>query len=112
MYILCTYLILAILNKASAKGNAAGADEFLPLLVYTTIIANPKNILKDIRFIRQFRNPDKLVTETAYYLTHLESASVFIENMTDDDLTKTDGYKYKQQLIILEYKYQAILETV
>jgi hypothetical protein len=80
-------IIYSILNKASSEGHAAGADEFLPLLIYVVLKSNPPQMHSNIQFISRFRNPSKMITEAGYYFTHVESAIDFIENLDASKLT-------------------------
>lgn len=83
----CCTLIYSILNKAYAQGDPAGADEFLPLLIYVVLKSNPPQIHSNIQYISRFRNPSKMSTEMGYYFTHLVSAVTFIENIDASKLT-------------------------
>jgi hypothetical protein len=80
-------IIYSILNKASSEGHAAGADEFLPLLIYVVLKSNPPQMHSNIQYILRFRNPSKMITEAGYYFTHVESAIDFIENVNPSKLT-------------------------
>lgn len=79
-----------ILNKASAQGHPAGADEFLPLLIYTVIRANPPRLVSNMTFIQEFRRPTSQITETGYYLTHLISTTMFVETVEHSQLNVTE----------------------
>lgn len=83
----CCTLIYSILNKAYVQGDPAGADEFLPLLIYVVLKSNPPQIHSNIQYISRFRNPNKMGTEMGYYFTHLISAVTFIENIDASKLT-------------------------
>lgn len=53
------------------------ADDFLPLLIYAVIKANPPRFHSNIEFAAAFRHPSRLVGEDAYYVTALQSAKEF-----------------------------------
>lgn len=69
------------------KSGAKGADEFLPLMIYMLIKANPPQIYLNSLFIQKFRSASKLQAESSYYFTHLQGALAFVENMDDTNLT-------------------------
>eukprot|EP01122_Echinamoeba_exundans_P006543 TRINITY_DN1864_c0_g1_i2.p1 TRINITY_DN1864_c0_g1~~TRINITY_DN1864_c0_g1_i2.p1 ORF type:complete len:429 (-),score=103.88 TRINITY_DN1864_c0_g1_i2:168-1454(-) len=83
----CCKLIYGILNKASASGHPAGADDFLPLLIYVVLRANPPQMHSNLQYILKFRNPSKMISEAGYYFTHLESTIDFIEHLDASKLT-------------------------
>lgn len=100
--LLFSLTLLDILNKASAQGHPAGADEFLPLLIYTVIRANPPRLVSNMTFIQEFRRPTSQITETGtatslslltasgYYLTHLISTTMFVETVEHSQLNVTE----------------------
>jgi hypothetical protein len=57
-----------------------GADDLLPFLIFTVIRTAPKRMYSNIRYIQRFRRVSKLRAESAYFLTQLESAVVFVES--------------------------------
>lgn len=85
----CCKAIYAILNRAAQQGHipAAGADEFLPLLNYVVLKANPAQLHSNVQFILRFRAPNKMITEAGYYFTHLESTITWLENVNASMLT-------------------------
>jgi hypothetical protein len=73
-----------LINKAKVL---TGADEFLPLLIYTVIKSNPKNFYSNVEYITAFRAQSKMLTELGYYFTNIVSAVTFIQNIDHSHLT-------------------------
>ena len=80
----CCKVIYSMMNAATSTDNAdaAGADDFLPLLIYTVVHSGIDNLHSNIQFVRRYRHPDRMMTEPGYYFTNFESAVSFIENAT------------------------------
>lgn len=99
----CCTIIYTILNKAYLSGEPAGADEFLPILIYVTLKANPPQLHSNILYISNFRNPNKMSTELGYYFTHLLSTVAFIENLNASKLTiSEDEFNSKMKIQTVE----------
>ncbi|XP_004347671.2 hypothetical protein CAOG_04920 [Capsaspora owczarzaki ATCC 30864] len=81
----CCKTIYNVLQNA--EGAAAGADEFLPILIYVVLRANPVKLHSDLQYIQRFRHPDKLTSEPMYYFTNLVSAVAFIQQVTSAQLS-------------------------
>lgn len=52
----------------------AGADDFLPVLIYVVIHANPPQLASNLEYIQRFRMGSRMVSESAYFFTQLVSA--------------------------------------
>ena len=52
---------------------AVGADDLLPYIIYTLILAAPRHVYSNIRYIQRFRQPSQLYSEAVYFLTQLVS---------------------------------------
>ena len=80
------------------------ASDFLPMLIYVTLLANPKNLHANVlysiipfnhieltpleyRYIQRFRAPSRFRGEPAYFLTNVASALVFLENLRPNQLS-------------------------
>ena len=72
---------------ACASGEAAGADDFLPVLIYVTIRAGPERLESNLQYIQRFRRAPRLSGEGAYFYTNLVSAASFVETITADSLS-------------------------
>eukprot|EP01113_Clastostelium_recurvatum_P002677 TRINITY_DN11134_c0_g1_i1.p1 TRINITY_DN11134_c0_g1~~TRINITY_DN11134_c0_g1_i1.p1 ORF type:complete len:892 (-),score=240.99 TRINITY_DN11134_c0_g1_i1:1222-3897(-) len=88
----CCKVVYNLLSSPSSTGDgqpatAAGADEFLPLLIYVVLRANPPMLCSNMDYISHFRHSSKLITETGYYLTQLVSVIAFVNNIQPQSLT-------------------------
>nr|XP_029121848.1 vacuolar protein sorting-associated protein 9A isoform X3 [Elaeis guineensis] len=89
----CCRIINNLLLNISMSSNyvPAGADDFLPVLIYVTIKANPPQLHSNLKFIQLFRRNSKLVSEVEYYLTNLISAETFITNINASSLSMEES---------------------
>ncbi len=67
---------------AKTDGKPAGADDFLPHLIFVVIRANPPNLYSTVEYISRYRHPDKMAQEFGYYFTQLASVVPFLEGLT------------------------------
>ncbi|KAK1313463.1 Vacuolar protein sorting-associated protein 9A [Acorus calamus] len=71
----CKVISNLLLNASVASNdNPPGADEFLPVLIYVTIKANPPQLHSNLLYIQRYRGQSRLVSEAAYFFTNLLSA--------------------------------------
>lgn len=56
------------------RGVAAGADDFLPVLIYVVIHANPPQLASNLEYIQRFRMHSRMASESAYFFTQLVSS--------------------------------------
>ncbi|CAI5476409.1 unnamed protein product [Closterium sp. Yama58-4] len=71
-------------------GKPPGADDFLPVLIYVVVKANPPQLLSSILYIQRYRHSDRLVSEAAYFFTNLASAATFLESLSAAQLSLSD----------------------
>ncbi|KAM0950932.1 putative VPS9 domain, RABX5, catalytic core helical domain-containing protein [Dioscorea sansibarensis] len=85
----CCKVINNLLINASiaSKDNPPGADDFLPVLIYVTIKANPPQLYSNLLYIERYRRRSRLVSESAYFFTNIVSAESFIWNITAESLS-------------------------
>ncbi|KAF7076205.1 hypothetical protein CFC21_080895 [Triticum aestivum] len=84
----CQVINNLLLNVSMTNDRTpSGADEFLPILIYITIKANPPQLHSNLKFVQLFRRETKLVSEVEYYLTNLISAKMFIINVNGHSLS-------------------------
>ncbi|KAL2473597.1 Vacuolar protein sorting-associated protein 9A [Forsythia ovata] len=85
----CCKVINNLLINASIAANEdhPGADEFLPVLIYVTIKANPPQLHSNLLYIQRYRRQNRLVAESAYFFTNMLSVESFIMNITAQALS-------------------------
>ncbi|XP_022141647.1 vacuolar protein sorting-associated protein 9A-like [Momordica charantia] len=79
----CCKVISNLLINASVASNEnpPGADEFLPVLIYVIIKANPPQLHSNLLYIQRYRGQNRLTGEAAYFFTNVLSAESFISNI-------------------------------
>ncbi|XP_021748360.1 vacuolar protein sorting-associated protein 9A-like isoform X1 [Chenopodium quinoa] len=89
----CCKVITNLLHNAAVTANedTPGADEFLPVLIYVTIKANPPQLHLNLQYIQRYRRESRLVSETAYYFTNILSAVSFISNIDAQALSMDEN---------------------
>ncbi|KAG2306296.1 hypothetical protein Bca4012_084671 [Brassica carinata] len=88
----CKVINNLLLNASIASNeNTPGADEFLPVLIYVTIKANPPQLHSNLLYIQRYRRESKLVGEAAYFFTNILSAESFISNIDAKSLSMDEA---------------------
>ncbi|CAL9229706.1 unnamed protein product [Arabidopsis halleri] len=88
----CKVISNLLLNASIASNeNAPGADQFLPVLIYVTIKANPPQFHSNLLYIQRYRRQSKLVGEAAYLFTNILSAESFISNIDAESLSMDEA---------------------
>lgn len=85
----CSKTIFELLQVNPTGGNIVpvSADQFLPVLVFVVIQANPPMLPADMKYLTRFSNPRRLMSgETGYYFTNLCCALEFIEKASGASL--------------------------
>eukprot|EP00698_Gefionella_okellyi_P022839 TRINITY_DN7641_c0_g1_i1.p1 TRINITY_DN7641_c0_g1~~TRINITY_DN7641_c0_g1_i1.p1 ORF type:complete len:459 (-),score=91.57 TRINITY_DN7641_c0_g1_i1:10-1386(-) len=80
----CSKLLLNILSVANKA--AVGADDFFPCLIYVVIRANPPNLPSNLKYITDYRAPERISSEVEYYYMQLFTAVAFLESATAEQL--------------------------
>ncbi|XP_034675399.1 vacuolar protein sorting-associated protein 9A-like [Vitis riparia] len=85
----CCKVINNLLLNASIASNEdpPGADEFLPVLIYVTLKANPPQLHSNLLYILRYRRQSRMVAEAAYFFTNILSAESFISNINAESLS-------------------------
>lgn len=90
----CCRIIIYSLQEAK---SAAGADDFIPQLVYTMIRANPPSLHSNISYISRFCDSDVLIMENLCFYTHLVFCASFIEMLQASSL-KIDPEEFRKHM--------------
>uniref|UniRef100_A0A5B7AMT9 Vacuolar protein sorting-associated protein 9A n=2 Tax=Davidia involucrata TaxID=16924 RepID=A0A5B7AMT9_DAVIN len=95
----CCKVINNLLFNASIAANEdpPGADEFLPVLIYVTIKANPPQLHSNLLYIQRYRRQSRLVAEAAYLFTNMLSSESFILNI-DANALSMDESEFEQNM--------------
>ncbi|KAI3460621.1 hypothetical protein Pfo_017284 [Paulownia fortunei] len=95
----CCKVINNLLLNASIASNEdhPGADEFLPVLIYVTIKANPPQLHSNLSYIQRFRRQTRLVAEAAYFFTNMLSVESFITNI-DAKALSMDNVEFEKNM--------------
>lgn len=91
----CSKTIFELIQHGQPRGAnttiPASADQFLPVLVFVVIQANPPMLPADVKFLTRFSNPRRLMSgETGYYFTNLCCALEFIEKASGASLNLSE----------------------
>ncbi|GMK53703.1 hypothetical protein CspeluHIS016_0102890 [Cutaneotrichosporon spelunceum] len=92
----CCKVIFGLIRHA--MGNEAGADAFVPILIYVVLRASPDSMLSNVEYIQRFRNPEKLQGEAGYYLSSLQGAIAFIETMDASSLSNITQEEFESNV--------------
>merc|ERR1711974_405902 len=105
--------MVCILNSCRVIGNVlqknsdggSGADDFLPLLIWCLMRANPVALHSNVEYISYFRHPSRMQGEEGYFFMTFHSAVTFIRQITYESLLITEEEfeeKYKGAMAKLE----------
>ncbi|WVR09540.1 hypothetical protein IAU60_006609 [Kwoniella sp. DSM 27419] len=93
----CCKVIFGLIRNAYGA-EAAGADAFVPILIFVVLRANPDNMLSNIEYINRFRSASKLQGEAGYYLSSISGAIAFIETMDASSLSKITQEEFEKHV--------------
>ncbi|SPO41336.1 related to VPS9 (involved in vacuole trafficking) [Pseudozyma flocculosa] len=100
----CCKVIFGMIRHLSTEENA---DTFIPVLIFVVLKANPDNLISNVEYISRFRNPERLSSESGYYLSSLMGAIAFIETMDYTSLSNITQEEFERNV---EQAVQAIPE--
>lgn len=74
----CSKVIFGLIRHL---GRGEDADTFLPIFIFIVLRARPDHMISNVEYINRFRSPERLSSESGYYLSSLMGAISFIEGM-------------------------------
>ncbi|PWN54213.1 hypothetical protein IE53DRAFT_372628 [Violaceomyces palustris] len=90
----CCKVIFGLIRHLSSEENA---DTFIPILIFVVLKANPDNLISNVEYISRFRNPERLSSESGYYLSSLMGAIAFIETMDYASLSNISQEEFENR---------------
>lgn len=72
----CCRIINNLLHTGLAAGDGKGADDFLPILIFVTIHANPPKLASNLEYIQRYRMQSRMMAEAAYFFTQMVQHTV------------------------------------
>lgn len=78
-------ILFNILQKAD-KSQIHGADSFVPLVIFSVLHANPPYLHSNMKYISEYRDPNKMISESGYYFTVIQSAVYFWQHADPESL--------------------------
>lgn len=91
----CCKVIFGLIRHLGSDENA---DTFVPILIFVVLKANPEHLISNVEYIGRFRNPEKLSSESGYYLSSLMGATAFIETMDYSSLSNIDQAEFERNV--------------
>ena len=58
------------MNSLSKNGSPTGADNFLPVLIFSVLQAKPSNPYSNIEYIGNFRSPRRIAGPEEYFIKY------------------------------------------
>lgn len=81
-------LCKVIIGFLKLNKQETNADAFVPLLILVILKAKTANLISDMHYIEHYRAEEWLLHgETSYYLSSIQGAIGFIQNLSKEDLT-------------------------
>ena len=107
----CTMSIAQILKNCRSDGRLPGADELLPMMIYTIKCANPANLYSHKKFLQRYTRPNMLMGGPGYIITSFVSAVEFLENVDAQALTM-EPEEYDRAILQSKMKAKAVNEKI
>ncbi|KAK3263739.1 hypothetical protein CYMTET_27472 [Cymbomonas tetramitiformis] len=94
----CCRVISNLLNVSADENSPPGADDFLPVLIYVVMKANPPQLNSNLEYILRFRLASRLRSEAQYFFTNLVSAVSFIKTVQATMLTDVSNEEFDRNM--------------
>jgi len=83
----CTMSIAQLLKESRGDSSLPGADELLPMMIFTIKCCNPAHLHSNLKYLQRYIRPSQLISEAGYLLTNFVSAVFFLDNVDAKALT-------------------------
>jgi len=89
------------LKKILIKTALLHLDEFIDIWVYVTLQARVSDLCWDILYLKEYSNPNYMLSETGYYLSSLEMAAEYIKSLNSDSLDSGEVDEKAEVFVLL-----------
>ena len=103
----CTQSIAQLLKGCRSDGSLPGADELLPMMIYTIKTCNPAHLHSNLKYLQRYTRPNQLIAEAGYLLTNFVSAVFFLDNVDAKALT-IEPEEFDRALLQSKMKAKAV----
>lgn len=105
----CCKVIFGLIRHLSSEENA---DTFIPILIFVVLRSNPDHLISNVEYISRFRNPERLSSESGYYLSSLMGAVAFIETMDYTSLSNITQEQFEANVEKAVEKMSTLPESI
>lgn len=84
-------------SSGSAGTSAAGADEFLPAVIYAVLQANPPHLASTLAYLERFRDPSQLMGQAGFCFTALRSAVCYLRDLGPGDIPRVPSALFESR---------------
>lgn len=77
----CITIIVNVLELCSSSDAGISSDDSLPIIIYIVIKAQPKWMYSNLNYINKFRDQSKMLAQSGFCFSQIQSAIQFIENV-------------------------------